>query len=409
MPQLAIHRLVVAGIFILAFFGQVQALDVEYCSSINTASTNANSSIYQSNGLCQHFCDATYAFAVLQDSTCWCSDYVPGTTVSSGCDTSCPGFPADLCGGSGLYGYIALGNPIKGTQGAPSSSQEVSSTTPDSVTAISTPQMTVTTSAQPNTVFATVTLSPSSQSHAAAATSSSVAPPPSSSKTPVTTPTTTPDMTPDTTTATTTATTSAVIIAAAPTKQSSTSSEDNWTPTPVTSLETVTGQVKTVTIIPSSPPSAASQTAVTASKKSGGISTGGAVGLTIGLVALVGLVGTLAFFFIRRRRRGNADGMGSRRPSPKGSMTEVPQRTLSESSRYMLNSDGRQVTEAWEGDSDGPAPGSRKSRLMPVDPRLDPFAPVYQRDGRRSHESMNTLRDDHDYSRKVLRTTNPDL
>jgi cell wall integrity and stress response component len=52
---------------------------------------------------------------------------------------------------------------------------------------------------------------------------------------------------------------------------------------------------------------------------------------------------------------------------------------------------------------------------MPVDPRLDPFAPVYQRgEGNVSRESVNTLRDDHDYSRRVhqkgpiLRATNPD-
>jgi hypothetical protein len=61
---------------------------------------------------------------------------------------------------------------------------------------------------------------------------------------------------------------------------------------------------------------------------------------------------------------------------------------------------------------EGPGLGRRPSRLLPVDPRLDPFSVgIYTRS--KSHESINTLRDDHDYSRKVhqpkvLRATNPD-
>jgi cell wall integrity and stress response component len=85
---------------------------------------------------------------------------------------------------------------------------------------------------------------------------------------------------------------------------------------------------------------------------------------------------------------------------------------MSENSRYVLGTDGRQVVEAWE---PADTPGSRRSRLMPVDQRLDPFAPLYQRgDGSKSRESINTIRDDQDYSRRVhqtgpiLRATNPD-
>jgi len=85
---------------------------------------------------------------------------------------------------------------------------------------------------------------------------------------------------------------------------------------------------------------------------------------------------------------------------------------MSENSRFVLGTDGRQVVESWEA---GDVPGSRKSRLMPVDPRLDPFAAVYQRGDNKSRESINTIRDDHDYSRRVvahpgpiLRATNPD-
>lgn len=60
----------------------------------------------------------------------------------------------------------------------------------------------------------------------------------------------------------------------------------------------------------------------------------------------------------------------------------------------------------------GSQAGSRGSRLMPADPRMDPYSDgLYVRT--KSHESVNTLRDEQDYSRRVhqprvLRATNPD-
>lgn len=65
------------------FFGLTAAtpsIAVAYCASINTASTSANSSTFQSEGLCFDFCnDDGYALGVLQDEDCWCSNYVPAT------------------------------------------------------------------------------------------------------------------------------------------------------------------------------------------------------------------------------------------------------------------------------------------------------------------------------------------
>ena len=195
---------------------------------------------------------------------------------------------------------------------------------------------------------------------------------------------------------------------------SSSSSSSTWTPTPVISLETVTGQIRTVTVTPTVPPNSQSLTGVSR-KNGGGLSTGSAVGLTIGLVALVAIVCGIIYFCIRKRRQDRAENYSnaSRRGSTTGLGGPVPSRTMSENSRYFLGTDGRQVVETWEPDTRD-APGSRKSRLMPVDPRLDPFAPVYQRGENKSRESVNTLRDDHDYSRRVhqqapiLRATNPD-
>jgi cell wall integrity and stress response component len=79
-------------------------------------------STYQSNGLCYDHCEGDgYAFAIVQGSDCWCSNYVPGTTVdTSNCDTDCPGYPDDKCGNtdSNLYGYMTAGNKPSGTTGA---------------------------------------------------------------------------------------------------------------------------------------------------------------------------------------------------------------------------------------------------------------------------------------------------
>ena len=138
------------------------------------------------------------------------------------------------------------------------------------------------------------------------------------------------------------------------------------------------------------------------------------MGLTIGLVAVIAIVTALLWLYFRRKRKLEAEEFNnaSRRGSTAGLGGPIPSRTMSENSRYVLGTDGRQVVETWE---PGDGPGSRRSRLMPVDPRLDPFAPVYQRSGdNKSRESLNTIRDDHDYSRRVvhqgpiLRATNPD-
>jgi cell wall integrity and stress response component len=183
-----------------------------------------------------------------------------------------------------------------------------------------------------------------------------------------------------------------------------------WTPTPVISVETVTGQVRTVTITPTAP-SEQNANNLSATSTNHDLGTGQAVGLTIGLVAVVGIIGAVIFFCIRKRRQIAAeDDEPIRGDSASG---QFPRRTVSENSRYMLGTDGRQVVEGWQPEPEMSVAGSRRSRLMPVDPRLDPFAPVYQQ-GSKSRESVHTIRDDHDYSRRVatgrpiLRAVNPD-
>jgi len=90
--------------------------------------------MYQSNGACFETCKADYAFAIIQGNTCWCSNYVPADTVSSGsCDEQCPGYPSEHCGSSskGLFGYVALNNSPSGTAGGTSSTQSSSNPSSD--------------------------------------------------------------------------------------------------------------------------------------------------------------------------------------------------------------------------------------------------------------------------------------
>ncbi|TVY67429.1 hypothetical protein LSUE1_G007280 [Lachnellula suecica] len=380
---------------------QVSAAGSTYCADFNTASTNQNTSIYQSNGLCTDFCKSDYAFAVLRDDACWCSNYAPGSTTD-GCTQKCPGYPSDICGGNGLYYYLALSIAPSGTEGG-SSAAASSTQQPSTATVVS--------SAEPVTVTATpeaVTVFTSSSAPSSTTSSSSSTPEPSTSAAAST-------QQPATSFTPTFATTSTT---AAPPSSSTPTSSLTWTPTPVTSLETVTGQVRTVTVTPTAPPNSQSQNPVSKSSGDSGLSTGGAVGLTIGLVALVALISAIIYFCLKKRRKeraaeaAEAYNNSSRRGSSAGLGGQAPSRTMSEHSRYVLNTNGRDVVEAWEPDQD--PPGSRQSQMISVDQRLNPFATVYQRGENKSRESVNTIRDDQDYSRRVqaqppiLRAINPD-
>lgn len=122
----------------------------------------------------------------------------------------------------------------------------------------------------------------------------------------------------------------------------------------------------------------------------GGLETGGVVGIVVGVIAGVLAIAGLSLFFYFRHKKQNQD-----ESSIRGSLSG------------MIG--GRPDMSAAPG-----SPGStgNRSSTLQIDPRMDPFKQgLYARSG--SHESVNTLRDDHDYSRriqqpKVLRATNPD-
>lgn len=127
-----------------------------------------------------------------------------------------------------------------------------------------------------------------------------------------------------------------------------------------------------------------------------GLSTGAAVGTAVGVLGFAVIVIAAGFFLWFRRKQRNGEG----------SMLQH-QDSFRGSSAGMMGTPRTEMASVWEGEAQ--SVGRRNSRLMPHDPRMDPFAPnIYGRFDNKSHESINTLRDDQDYSRRVLRTTNPD-
>ncbi|KAK5991354.1 hypothetical protein PT974_09635 [Cladobotryum mycophilum] len=284
----------------------VAAIDVEICSSFNTADMPKNVSVYQTNGLCEGFCRSKSAFAVTQGNGCWCTDFFPdeGSRVDTKkCDFPCPAYPLEDCGGTGLFGYFAL------NQIAPSGTKTASA---------------------PST---------------------------------------------------------------------STTSQDSSSSSSSSAVRTVTdsgGAVRTVTVVPSAAPDDNNHGSVPV--KSSKLGTGAIVGIAVGVVgAALIVLGGLLFWFLKRKKRNQNDYQDD--PSVRGSSSGMIASTLPEMS---MNGE----TSASPG-----SVGNRNSAIQ-IDPRMDPFKQgVYLRSA--SHESLNTLRDEHDYSRriqppKVLRATNPD-
>ncbi|KAG5982342.1 hypothetical protein E4U55_002033 [Claviceps digitariae] len=297
--------------------GFADAFDVDICASLNTASTPRNVSIFQTNGLCHDYCNPLgYAYAVTQSNSCWCSNYTPdqSTQVDTGkCALSCPGYPAEKCGGRGLFGYIVMSGALpSGTKG-------------------------------PSTPSSSDSPSPASETD---------------TPTPISTPAR---------------------------SQSST-------------VETVIadGTVKTITIVPTDTGRPAPSNSQDASVDDSGLKTGAVVGIVVGVVGgVLILAAIITFLYFRRKKQQQQDGYRDD-PSIRGSSSRMMGGSRPEMSRT----------------PGSPGSTGNRSSLLPVDPRMDPFQQsLYARNG--SRESVGTLRDDHDYSRriqqpKVLRATNPD-
>ncbi|KAJ2993132.1 hypothetical protein NUW58_g1938 [Xylaria curta] len=184
-----------------------------------------------------------------------------------------------------------------------------------------------------------------------------------------------------------------------PTSSTSTDANTKTTGTtttaPTTSIKTITAggtvSLETVTVIPTPGFESGGNTS-----SSQGLGAGATAGIVIGVLAVVAIIaGIAAFFCLQRRRRQREEQLVSR-----------PHSHLS-GSVGVMSTPTTAMASVWDGENT--STGRRSSRLMPHDPRMDPFATnIYSRFENKSRESINTLQDNQDYSRKVLRTTNPD-
>ncbi|MCJ1228040.1 hypothetical protein MMC12_004700 [Toensbergia leucococca] len=398
-------------------FTRINALTIEYCSSQNTGSSFSEvTDHYQSNGLCFDTCKAQYAFAIVQGNGCWCSDYIPAdTTSTSSCNEDCPGFPSDKCGSpsAGLYGYIALSISPSGTAAGSSSAAASSSPSSTSVESIqATPSTTIpqtssttdsTTSVTPSTTddtqSASQTWQQSTYSTSATFTSS----------TPSSRPSSTPSSAPSSTQSTTITPSLAPTVAAA---------VSSWSPIPVTSVITVTGVLRTLTITPSSPPTSK---ALPDSNSNGFFTyTGKVAGLFVGVALIIlTIAGVLLWSFYRRKRNAQAfaasnagDQTPQRRPSRLSQMGLMSgsQRPLGEKSVPSLQTSGWGPTNGGDGSVDDTTTpiDSRTSYPRVVDQRLNPVALWNPLHDNGSHVSVRSFQDDQDYSRRMLRVANPD-
>jgi cell wall integrity and stress response component len=187
---------------------------------------------------------------------------------------------------------------------------------------------------------------------------------------------------------------------------STTTSESVSKPPAVTTI-TVGGNVRTVTA--PSEPTATDDSSVVDNPGSS-LQPGAIAGIVIGVIGGLAVIALAIWFCFFKRRRENeeANGLGSpmRGGGSPGRMATPKSGEVSEN--RFAGTPGGSVAATWDSQN------KRRSHLMPVDPRLDPFATGIYPDQNRSRESFNSLQDNQDYSRRVhqpprvLRAMNPD-
>jgi cell wall integrity and stress response component len=370
-------RLVAILTIFVAYAPSASTASIAYCSSQNTADTDATFWTYQSNGWCSDHCRGQAAFAIVLTNNCWCSDYIPGEQTDTGdCNDDCPGFPSEKCGNKdkNLYGYIQLGDP-SGTQAA----SQPSATSPSSAPASPISSSTSTQAPDPATVFRTVTASVPVVSST---------PPPSSEASTI-----------------------------SKTTPSSAPATDAPVETPVTSVRVVTlsGAIHTETVV-TQPNTTGAPTLSQNQKKSTPI--GAIVGGVLGGLALLGVIVGLVLFFLwkKRKEQREEDATDAQNGVQRNVSTMSKAGLLRGEKQYpqyppqiatTFQSSKRNSRLDFDNTSISPISASdrRSSRPVIFDQRLNPSAIMILDNGSRG--SLASLDDSHDYGR-ALNVTNPD-
>ncbi|KAK9388161.1 hypothetical protein V1515DRAFT_533362 [Lipomyces mesembrius] len=390
-------------VLLLLAWPSLAANTFAFCSSQNTGSGyQAVYDIYQSYGACMSTCQSGYALAILQDFQCWCSNEAPGDTTSvSSCSVdSCPGYPSDPCGNliEGLYGYILI-SPPSGTAsasvGSTFSSDSATKTSP-SIHSSSEPPTSATEASSTLHISTSSRLTTSSTSSSFSSTSTSA-----------------------TSTSSTTSSTSI----------------DTPTQSLIVSVVTIAGGTKTLVITQtvstatptassslSTPDIGSSTTGTTQSTSHSSSSFWHSKGKVAGTFVAVGIVTLLLLlllvFLIRRRRHRNDDEPAA------GKAPHTPPMNDLLVAKFGLSGHGRHRSAATTGagatklDSEkhpsavaaagyggaysAPPPASDRFQ---VDQRIDPGTMYMQY---HDNYSRGSLRDEYDYSRRVLKILNPD-
>ncbi|KAK3954248.1 hypothetical protein QBC32DRAFT_92108 [Pseudoneurospora amorphoporcata] len=375
--------------------------DVAYCAEVNTADPDmdANESDFQSMGLCYQTCagaEKQYAFAVVWEKSCWCSNTVPNSadTVSAKqCSNPCPGYPSDWCGGDSLFGYLKITGVKPSSTAAPA---------PASTSTTQQPTKTTKTATKPTTTAVVIIKTETEQTTAIKTVQSTVR------ETVTVIPSVKSSLTSSTGVSSSTTLVTSVwfshffssVLATQTTVDSVTTDPTQ----PSTQTVTVGGTVKTVVVTPAPTATSGGQLAEPEpNEKKKALSTGAAVGIAVGVVAALGVIGVLLWFWCMRRRKQKEENSSSL-GSPRGSSAGVMKGATVTETRF-----GPDVV-GW---GNGPR-SKRRSTLRPVDPRLNPYGNALYEGQNKSRESIASFQDNQDYSRRVvgqprvLRAVNPD-
>ncbi|KAF4958352.1 hypothetical protein FGADI_2518 [Fusarium gaditjirri] len=147
------------------------------CFNSLPSQVDGRSNTFNSVGSCADYCqEQKKTVAILKDVECICADIYPAKSAlvdDDKCDTPCPGYPKDACGGGDAYSVFNLGvDMLPGNEGDKRSSGSTSSTEIAAVTTATEVSTTdaEATSASPTTVAKDETTSVTNKADKASAT-----------------------------------------------------------------------------------------------------------------------------------------------------------------------------------------------------------------------------------------------